>query len=706
MPLHILWIYSITLLLLTAIGLVVFTKNPREAANRAFFFFTVSTIVWIIALYSSYSLLENLDLALSLFRLTYGASVLVLFSLTLFFYYFPRKTVRFPWWGMALLYGTAIGLSAICIFTPLIEESIYLEGEFQVDVFGPLYSLYLYFMLFHMVFAFILVVEKFFRVKGIEKKQVLYAGTGFFLFIVSALMTNVVLPVWDIFMFQAESPIFTLFFCFLVFFAIYKQRFFKFSYVTLSILRYLIAFSIFLSITFGTYYTLLLFFPTLRMEIVHTISISVGFLVNIGIERYFPNLYSFSFSQFKKTIASFNLHIFDYKTFAELIDFVSFTFYEKLNIKDPRIFILENDDLRDGIPMCKPDKFTQYLEETGDVIVGEELIAHKGQGGEGERVLKKMQDLSAELCFPLRSQGKLIGLFLLGNKTLKSSFSREEIEEIGKAIPGLEVTLMNILITNSLREENDIMKKIIHKRTVTLRRNNEKLEKMIEQQDNFISLTAHEFRTPLTVAMLGLEQISYLHKGKVSAEVEEDVKTSHEQLYKLAELINRLMEMRRVEDNKIPLVLEELNIVELVKETARGMQLLAQNEGRNVTYKGSLRKSVIVKTDRVKLQEVLDNLLQNAIKFSKKGGKVEVNLSISEKKKTASIAIKDYGKGISKKDQKVIFDKYQQGSHYNQGIGIGLYLCKSYMDLLKGKINVKSTLGKGATFTVEIPIER
>src|SRR5690606_39297013 len=113
-----------------------------------------------------------------------------------------------------------------------------------------------------------------------------------------------------------------------------------------------------------------------------------------------------------------------------------------------------------------------------------------------------------------------IGFLLLGNKSLNKAFSREEIEEIKKTIPNMEVTLMNIIITNSLQEENDIMKKVIHERTKTLKKNNKKLEKMIEQQNNIISLNAHEFRTPLTVAILGLEQISFVHKGKVSPELE------------------------------------------------------------------------------------------------------------------------------------------------------------------------------------------
>lgn len=704
MPPHILWIYSTTLLTLTAIGVIVFLNKRKEKANKAFLFFTISTILWILFLYSSYAVLEtSLDLSLILFRLTYGASVLILSSLSLFFYYFPRKNIEFQPFTMVTVYGATFLVAALCAFTPLVEESIYIEGEVQVDVFGPLYALYLQTMLFHMVLATVLLVGKFFKVTGIERKQLLYTSLGFFLFIFSAVMTNVVLPVFDIFIFQAEAPAFTLFFSFLVLFAIYKQRFFRFSFIALGVLRFSIIFAIFISISVGAYFIFSWLFTGLNTLLVYTLSISIGYFANSILSKYFPDLYSPGFHQLRNALAEFNYEILNAKTHDQIDDKIQKTFEEKLNIKNVRLYILEAEGMGDDIATYREDGFTEKLAKAKDVVVLEELLLESKKTQRTAMLIENMQELGAALCIPLRREGRMIGFLKLGERQRKKSYSREEIDEIYKVIPSLEVALMNILINDSLREENDIMKEIIHARTKTLKKNNKKLEEMIEQQNNFISLTAHEFRTPLTVAMLGLEQISYTHKGKVSAEIAEDIQTSHEQLDKLTQLINRLLEMRRVDDDRIPVNLEKVDIVKLVRDTTKGMNLLAEQEEKEVSYSGPKAKK-IVKTDEVKLKEVIDNLIQNAIKFSKKGGKIEITLRISKKEEKAFVKIKDYGRGIRKKDQKIIFDKFQQGSQYNQGVGIGLYLCKKYMHLLKGDITVSSKLGHGSTFIVEIPL--
>lgn len=706
MPLYITILYGLSFAIMLTIGILVFVKDHRSGMNISFFLFSLSMLAWMVFLYFSALFIPgDLPNALLFIRLTFAASVFIPFSLSLFFYHFPRKIFEIPRWVMVFFSLFTVALAFISAFTPLIEESIYMEGIFPIDVFGPLYAVYLIHVLFHLGFSIFCAVRKLFVSKDIEKKKIHYVSLGFFTFIFLAAMTNVILPIFGIFILQREAVAFSLILFFAVLHAIYQYRFFNFTFLTLSFLRYLIIFIIFLTAAGSIILPLRAFFPGMGLAVIHFAGITAGFLVLMVAEKYFPNLYSSSFRRFRKAIAEFSLNIFDCKTFKELQDFVALTFEEKLNVKNARIIVLESSDLRDGIPMYKPDSFTKELARVKDVLVAEELAVNENPTSQDKFLLQKMKDFNAELCFPLRSERKLIGFFLLGRKRLKKSFSREEIEEIRKTIPGLEVTVMNILITNSLREENDIMKRIIHERTGTLKRNNEKLEKMIEQQNNFISMTAHEFRTPLTVAMLGLEQIQYLHKGKVSSEVEEDILTSHEQLNKLTLLINRLLEMRRVEDDKIPVVMENVNIAEFVRETAKGMQLIANSEEMTVTYKGPREKSVMVKTDRVKLQEILDNLLQNAIKFSEKGGKIEVALSIPKKEKKAVIMVKDYGKGIPKKDQMIIFEKFHQGSRYSQGVGIGLYLCKQYLDLLKGSIRVSSTPGRGATFTVGLPLE-
>ncbi|MCA9374652.1 hypothetical protein KC725_05835 [Candidatus Peregrinibacteria bacterium] len=678
------------------IGLMVLFKDIKSPLNINFFIFSISIVIWMTTLFAGYVYVpDELDLTLLFFRIAYGSSVFSMLTLALFFYYFPRITKPLPTWLIRSIWTFAILLWGLATFTGAVESGVYMDGNIQVDIFGPWYSIYLIYTVILFISALYLAISKIKNSKGVERTKILFASVGFIIFVFMGIMTNIILPVFDIFILQSEAGLFSLTFFIGVFIAIYKQRFFNMTFLTLRGLRTLILLIIFFILLVSTYSILRYTQPDIDRAIVIGISSVVTFFSQRWIQKKFPDLYGPGYHQLRNALSEFNYEIFEAKTHDEIDDKLKKTFEEKLNIKNPYLYILETEEMGSN--------FTKELSKIKDVVVLEELLLESNKSQQTQMLIENMRELEAALFIPLKREGRLIGLLKLGERQQKKSFSREEIDEIRKVIPSLEVALMNILINDSLREENDIMKEIIHARTKNLKRSNKKLEAMIEQQNNFISLTAHEFRTPLTVAMLGLEQISYTHKGKVSDEVAEDIQTSHEQLDKLTQLINRLLEIRRVDDDKIPLSLEDIDIVKLVRDTAKGMNLLADQEEMEVTYSGPRIKKII-KTDSVKLKEVLYNLIQNAIKFSKKGDKIEVTLRVSKKENKAFVKIRDYGRGIAKKDQKIIFDKFQQGSQYNQGVGIGLYLCKKYMQLLKGSISVSSRLGHGATFIVEIPI--
>lgn len=598
-------------------------------------------------------------------------------------------------WLQGMLYFGIVIFTGLVAFTPLLEESVAIVEGVPTDTFGPLYDVYLIYTLVTFLVVIMLVIWKLRKIEGLDKKKFSIVALGFITFFFLGMMTNVILPIYGIFILQAESVSFLLFFFVSVLIAVYKQRFFNLTYITLQLLRSVIVFILFGGFS-ALYYTLIhyLFLET-DVLIIVAIAVTLAFITYRWIDKKFPDLYLPEFLHLRNALARFNHEIFSTKTHDQIDDKIQETFEEKLNIKNARLYILETEEIGDD--------FTKALAKAKDVVVLEELLLETNTTRDTTVLIENMKELGAALCIPLRKEGRMIGFLKLGERQRNKSFSREEIDEIYKVIPSLEVALMNILITNSLREENDIMKEIIHARTKTLKKNNKKLEKMIEQQNNFISLTAHEFRTPLTVAILGLEQISFVHKGKVSSELEEDIKTSHEQLNKLTELINRLLEIRRIDDNKIPVVFEKINIIKFIRDNVKGMNLLAQKDDVEILFKGPRIKTKIIETDAVKLKEILDNLLQNAIKFSEKNQQVEVTAKISRKNKKVIIKVQDHGRGIAKKDQKIIFEKFQQGSQYNQGVGIGLYLCKKYVELLEGNITVTSKKGSGATFTVEIP---
>ncbi|MCC7197716.1 HAMP domain-containing histidine kinase [Candidatus Peregrinibacteria bacterium] len=701
MPIHITIIYAVSAIFMALIGLVVFVKDWKGWINRSFLIFSISIILWMWLLYYGYSNVpDRLDIALILFRYSFGASVFLPYSLALFFYFFPKKSFNFPSWVGVLFTGLTLALAFAAAFTPLVEEAAYMDGEIQKDVFGPLYTYYLYYCLFVFLFAVVCSIKNLIQMKGQDRTRLVYVSIGFFLFILGAMMTNVILPIFGIFILQAETVTFSLFFFIAAFYSIYKQRFFNLSFLVLQFLRELILLAVALLVLVVSY-ELLKYVTDDRYVVAILASLFAFAFYRLG-NNYIPYFYSQRFSHLRKVLQEMNGKLFRCKTYEELNDLLESTFIEKLSFWNCHLYMITKKDIPDGIPLYLEDELTLYLKKHRTAVL-DELRGDTSFGKKIVMVAQKLQTLQGHLCFGLFFENTLIGLFSVGSKLNRQMVSAEELQEMTQVMKDVGISFMNIIVNENLREENDVMKQIIDQKTQILRKNNTKLHEMIKQQDSFISLTAHEFRTPLTVAMLGMEQISKIHKGHISNEVVRDVQTSYRQLNRLTTLINRLLEMRRLEDNKVPVLKEKFELISFTKMLVNNMQLLASKDGVHMSFDGGDIKKLLVTTDQMKIQEVLENLMQNALKFSKKDDVIRVTVACDKKREHVSISVADQGPGVPKQDHKIIFEKFRQGSRYSRGIGVGLYLCKQYLNLLKGDISLKSVDGKGSTFTITFP---
>ncbi len=232
----------------------------------------------------------------------------------------------------------------------------------------------------------------------------------------------------------------------------------------------------------------------------------------------------------------------------------------------------------------------------------------------------------------------------------------------------------------------------------------EKQQRLLEHEINeerirFFTNFSHELKTPLTLILAPLEELA------------EQLK-SVGQRYKLAliqknaaylhQLIENLLEFRKTETGMSQLVVGEYNLSLLLEEWVQNYQGLAKKQQVMLTWSLSER-NMLARFDSGKLQMIVNNLLSNALKYSKSGAKVHVSL-YSDVNKTY-IAVSDTGLGIPAEDSKRIFDWfYRSGTKIKKsGTGIGLALAKSLTELHGGTIKVTSEMGKGSTFIVEIP---
>ncbi|MGB3607543.1 MAG: chemotaxis protein CheB [Psychroserpens sp.] len=226
-------------------------------------------------------------------------------------------------------------------------------------------------------------------------------------------------------------------------------------------------------------------------------------------------------------------------------------------------------------------------------------------------------------------------------------------------------------------------------------------------KDYFLANMSHEIRTPVT-SIIGFSELlkdSHLEED----ERNKFLKIIDNNSKKLINLIDDIIDITKIESNKIDIVYEDCNISELLKDLHTNynhVKLYKSKEG--VTVSCHIPKdyeSLIISTDPSRLEQVLANLLNNAIKFSTHG---EIKFGFNVQKDIIKFYVKDEGIGIPEKHQSTIFDRFKQVNHNKNvdfgGTGLGLSICKSFIELMGGEIWVESEYMKGSNFYFTVPL--
>ncbi|MDO6760291.1 ATP-binding protein [Tamlana sp. 2_MG-2023] len=299
------------------------------------------------------------------------------------------------------------------------------------------------------------------------------------------------------------------------------------------------------------------------------------------------------------------------------------------------------------------------------------------------------------------------------NEIVEKLEKAEEDKNLGTLISILSVALITILslLTLSLYKNNNIRLKtntMLHKKNGELIIAKEKAELASKTKANFLSTVTHELRTPL-YAVTGLsnmlleedpkpEQIPHLKSLKFSGDY-------------LLTFINDILQINKIEANKVDIEPEPFNLKKKITNIILALNNSAEDNEIKIhfEYAQDLTENFIA--DQLKISQILINLVGNSIKFTKSGDIWIRVYKIDQKDKiyTLRFEIEDNGIGISQEKQDHMFESFSQGSiQINRkygGTGLGLSIVKGLIDILKGKIYVKSELNKGTTFYFEIPLE-
>jgi two-component system, OmpR family, phosphate regulon sensor histidine kinase PhoR len=343
------------------------------------------------------------------------------------------------------------------------------------------------------------------------------------------------------------------------------------------------------------------------------------------------------------------------------------------------------ESVSDGVFVVDADgKITFYNQAA---LVALDIIASK------EQIVGKDIDILMPTIGESGPEPVTKKVFILGQQSIRNDF---------RIVTPERTIRLHTNISPVVGAKDEIEGAIVFFRDITREKRAE------EQRSEFTAIASHELRTPLSVIE------GYLYyvldpkaKLKYSKETREYIEKAHEAASELNHLVTDILTIVRAEDNELQVSLKEVDLKKLIKDTLKSLEIKAREKGLKIEFKVVTNKKLPkITTDPIKIREIINNLVSNAIKFTDTGA---VTVELGMLKNELIVTVIDTGIGIEKEDMKNIFNKFYRAENYRirktSGAGLGLYIVKTLIERLGGRVGVQSEFGKGSRFYFTLPIE-
>jgi signal transduction histidine kinase/HAMP domain-containing protein len=317
------------------------------------------------------------------------------------------------------------------------------------------------------------------------------------------------------------------------------------------------------------------------------------------------------------------------------------------------------------------------------------LAASRGQfdSDTSERELFRRYDLYSYLGLPLVAKGEILGVLSFYSRT-EREFSAPEIDFLNALVNEAAIAIYNSRLFEQTREQAI------------------ELEKSNKIKDEFLGVMSHELRTPLNIIMNYAEVLRMGALGEITAEQMKGTDKIRSQAGHLLSLINGILEITKIESGTASLQTEFVSLSDFMSD-CQSDYMSPMDKDLQLEWDFPSDLPVIL-SDRMRLRQVLTNLVNNAIKFTEQGT-VYIAARTRDEGEIFEIRVADTGPGIPEDRLERIFEKFHQidsaTTRNFSGAGLGLYIVKTFVDLLDGNISVESKIGAGSVFTVRLPIK-
>ncbi len=303
------------------------------------------------------------------------------------------------------------------------------------------------------------------------------------------------------------------------------------------------------------------------------------------------------------------------------------------------------------------------------------------------QALKKESHLETIFLFPLQTQHGTIGMLTLGLNRGYNTLNQFEKDSINSFTDVVAVALDKALLYEKL--------KIV----------NEQLKALDKARAEFISIASHQLRTPPSTIKWYLGAVLAGDFGAISEELRAALERTNVTNEAQISTIDDLLNASRIERGKLEFFFQPANLAPMVSGLVDQMQPLALMKKQKIIYHAPKEAVPDIVMDQEKIRQVVNNMIDNAIKYSKQGD-IEVALAVGPE--DLSVRVTDHGRGMNKTEQKTLFEKYSRGKDsatHATGLGLGMYVAKVIIEQHNGRIWAESLgVGKGSTFAFSLPL--
>ncbi len=709
----------LTFIINTSLGIFVLLKKPQNALHQSAFFFIACISGWIISIFfliqtSTYFWI------LPIFIFSFFIPAGILFLLSDLGINDEKKSNLILSKRYFLMAPLLMSVVFITFPTLFIIPPVRISIPQVITNTGPLYFFTLAYFLGNITVIFFYALSLFQKTSGIKKLQLKYFFTGFFIFASLALFSNQILPFLGIKNFNGLGPLFSII---MVGFTVYAIIHYRFLDITLILRNNLIKF---FTLTLSSSLAILIWFLIEKTNQNKFLSMVFAVITAILFYNYFRPLLEIFFQHFffkknynsQKTIKKISSELNRFIHIHDIADAIIGPLKTVFSASKARLVVSRNADNnpKDLVQVVNSGFNDREFLERNDVIdiiyplfsvykkpliIEEVKFMVESLSKDLQALLLKAESVFREkncaLVVPLIQGNNILGIMLFGEKENHEAYTQQDIELIETISYQASTAVHNAILYEKIEEFNATLQLKIEDQT-------KHLKELLEMKQEFLHIISHQLRTPITILRGTLEFASdpslplekkheFIQKASLSSD-------------RLLRLVNNLLGASQLAAGKIENMPEICDIRSIIKESLSEREIIAKQKNIAMTFEND---SILpdIYADPLKIREVINNLLDNALHYTLKG-----SIAVSAKRHNEThieVSVQDTGIGIHPDEKAKILEKFRRSKHSSvinpDGTGLGLYIVKEILKNNHGYLKIQSSgENAGSVFSIFLPV--